>query len=104
MNRKVTWYLFHFDGKITKPESEKLLKIDKLAKATNQTVATIRHWMKEGLLQVAEITESGYQMFSEEMVERIERVREMRERKITLTKIMKKLYEYYRKIIIRVFK
>ena len=87
MNRKVTWYLFHFDGEITKPESEKLLKIDELAKATNQTVATIRHWTKEGLLQVAEITESGYQMYGEEMVARVERVRELRERGMNLGEI-----------------
>ena len=91
VDRSLNIYLKAIKGENAEPESEKLLKIGELAKATNQTVATIRHWTKEGLLQVAEITESGYQMFSEEMVERAERVREMREDCMTVTEIKEKL-------------
>ena len=87
VDRSLNIYLKAIKGENAEPENEKLLKIGELAKATNQTVATIRHWTKEGLLQVAEITESGYQMFSEEMVERVDRVREMRERGMNLGEI-----------------
>jgi hypothetical protein len=45
------------EGKTEEPKNEKLLKIGELAKATKQTALIIRHWTKEGLLQVAEITE-----------------------------------------------
>ena len=87
VDRSLNIYLKAIKGENAEPENEKLLKIGELAKATNQTVATIRHWTKEGLLQVAEITESGYQMYGEEMVERVERVREMRERGMNLGEI-----------------
>ena len=87
VDRSLNIYLRAIDGEVEKPESEKLLKIGELAKATNQTVPTIRHWTKEGLLQVAEVTESGYQMFSEEMIEKIEAIQEMKEKRLTLTEI-----------------
>jgi Fic family protein len=91
VDRSLNIYLKAIDGESTEPESDKLLKIGELAKATNQSVATIRHWTKEGLLEVAEITESGYQMFSEEMIERVRRIEEMKERKMNLTKIKEKI-------------
>jgi len=87
VERSLDIYLKAIDGEVEKPESEKLLKIGELAKATNQTVPTIRHWTKEGLLQVAEVTESGYQMFSEEMIERVKKIQEMKERRMTLSEI-----------------
>jgi Fic family protein len=87
VDRSLDIYLKAIEGKESEPESEKLLKIGELAKATNQTVPTIRHWTKEGLLQVAEVTESGYQMYDEEMVERVEKIQEMKERRMTLTEI-----------------
>jgi hypothetical protein len=87
VDRSLNIYLKAIDGESTEPESEKLLKIGELAKATNQSVPTIRHWTKEGLLQVAEITESGYQMFSEEMVERVKKIVGMKERKMNLSEI-----------------
>jgi len=87
VDRSLNIYLKAIDGESAEPESDKLLKIGELAKATNQTVPTIRHWTKEGLLEVAEITESGYQMFSEEMIERVEKIQEMKEKGMTLTEI-----------------
>lgn len=89
VDRSLNIYLKAIDGESAEPESEKLLKIGELAKATNQTVPTIRHWTKEGLLEVAEITESGYQMFSEEMIERVEKIVGMKERKMNLSEIKK---------------
>ena len=91
VERSLNIYLKAIEGEAEEPESEKLLKIGELAKATNQTVPTIRHWTKEGLLQVAEVTESGYQMFGEEMVERVEKIREMKEKRMMLVEIKENL-------------
>ena len=91
VDRSLNIYLKAIEGKSEEPENEKLLKIGELAKATNQTVSTIRHWTKEGLLQVTEITESGYQMYSEEMINRIEKIQKMKEKRMTLEEIKKNL-------------
>ncbi len=91
VDRSLNIYLKAIEGKSEEPENEKLLKIGELAKATNQTVPTIRYWTKEGLLQVAEITESGYQMYSEEMIERVEKIQEMKVNRLSLVEIKEKL-------------
>ena len=93
VDRSLNIYLKAIEGKSEEPENEKLLKIGELAKATNQTVPTIRHWTKEGLLQVAEITESGYQMYSQEMINRIEKIQKMKEKRMTLEEIKLKIVE-----------
>jgi hypothetical protein len=89
VDRSLNIYLRAIDGETEKPENEKLLKIGELAKATNQTVPTIRHWTKEGLLQVAEVTESGYQMYDKRMVERVKKILEMKEKRMTIGEIRK---------------
>jgi len=91
VERSLNIYLKAIDGEVEEPENEKLLKIGELAKATNQTVPTIRHWTKEGLLRVAEVTDSGYQMFSEEMIEQVRKIEEMKEKRMTLTEIKENL-------------
>ncbi len=91
VDRSLNIYLKAIEGKDAEPESEKLLKIGELAKATNQTVPTIRHWTKEGLLQVAEVTKSGYQMYDEEMIERARNIEKMKQKRLTLTKIKEKI-------------
>lgn len=91
VDRSLNIYLRAMDGKTEEQENEKLLKIGELAKVTNQTVPTIRHWTKEGLLQVAEITESGYQMFSEEMIERVRNIEKMKQKRLTLTEIKREI-------------
>jgi DNA-binding transcriptional MerR regulator len=45
------------------------------------------------LLQVAEITESGYQMYSEEMIGRIKKIQEMKEKRMMLEEIKLKIVE-----------
>lgn len=87
VDRSLNIYLKAIEGKDVEPESEKLLKIGELAKATKQTVATIRHWTKEGLLQVAEVTEAGYQMFSDEMIARVKRIEELKAKRMTIAEI-----------------
>lgn len=91
VDRSLNIYLKAIEGKSEKLESEKLLKIGELAKATNQTTPTIRHWAKEGLLQIAEITESGYQMYDEEMIERVKNIEKMKQKRLTLTEIREKI-------------
>jgi len=90
VDRSLNIYLKAIDGEVEEAESEKLLKIGELAKATNQTVPTIRHWTKEGLLQVAEVTESGYQMYSEEMISRVKRIEELKGKRMTIAEILGK--------------
>ncbi len=87
VDRSLNIYLKAINEEDAKEENEKLLKIGELAKLTNQTISTIRHWTKEGLLQVAEVTESGYQMYDTEMVERVKIIEEMKEKRMTLGEI-----------------
>jgi len=68
-----------------------LLKIGELAKRVGEVNSTIRHWTKEGLLDVAEITESGYQMFDQNMIERIEKIHALQSQRYTLKEIKEKL-------------
>jgi len=68
-----------------------LLKTGELAKLVNQRNSTIRHWTKEGLLEVAEITDAGYQLYSQEMVERIRLINEFKSRRFTLKEIREKI-------------
>lgn len=72
-------------------DNDKLLKIGELAKATQLTVATVRFWTKEGLLEVAEVSESGYQRYAPDMVLRCRRIQEMKKKRMTLAEIKKEL-------------
>ena len=74
-------------------DSDILLKIGELAKRIVVPNSTIRHWTKSGLLQVAETTHSGYQMYNLYMIERIEKIRALKEKRLTLEEIKKRLHE-----------
>jgi Fic family protein len=87
VDRSLTIYLKAVTQEDYQTANEKLLKIGALAKLTQQTNSTIRHWTKEGLLQVADITPSGYQMYDYEMVERVQKILELREKRLTLSEI-----------------
>lgn len=52
---------------------------------------TIRHWTKEGLLEVAEITTSGYQLFAADMVQRCQRIQKPKGQRLTLGEIKRLL-------------
>ena len=67
------------------------LKIGQLAKAVGETVPTIRFWTKEGILQVAEVTESGYQLYAPAMIERCREIQTMKGQRLTLAEIKIKL-------------
>lgn len=66
----------------------KLLKIGELAKATGENVPTIRYWTQEGLLEVAEHTPGGYQLYDEEMIERAKKIRQLqKEKRLTINEL-----------------
>lgn len=62
-----------FDTKNEIPQ-EKLMTIAKFAKAVELPVSTIRYWVKVGKLKPTMYTESGYMMFSQEQIKKVERM------------------------------
>jgi Fic family protein len=70
-----------------------LLRIGQLAKLTGEPHATLRHWMKEGLLEFSETTGAGYQLFDPEMVERAKLIRHLQSKRQTLAEIRKHIAE-----------
>lgn len=72
-------------------DSDVLLKIGELAKRVGVPNSTIRHWTKAGLLNVAETTPSGYQMYSVDMVERVKLIEKLKADRYTLDEIRDKL-------------
>ena len=74
-------------------DSSRLLRIGDLAKQTRETHATLRHWMKESLLDSAETTAAGYQVFDHEMAERAKRNRILQGERRTLAEIWQDLKE-----------
>jgi MerR HTH family regulatory protein len=65
----------------------RLMKIGELAEAAGESVATIRHWTKAGLLEVAEVTAAGYQLFAADMAARCADIRRMQGERLTLAEI-----------------
>lgn len=88
VDRSLEIYLKALKGETdTQNDEQKLLKIGELAKAVNENNSTIRHWTKEGLLEVAEVTESGYQLYAADMIERIEKINALKEKRYSLEEI-----------------
>ncbi len=72
-------------------DTDGLLKSGDLAKAADETVATIRYWTKQGLLQVAEFTASGYQLYASDMVDRCQQIQHLKAERLTLDEIKQRL-------------
>lgn len=71
---------------------EGLLKIGELAKLTNETIPTIRHWTKSGLLAVAAHSAGGYQLYHPSMGERVVKIRQLqREQRFTVEEVREAL-------------
>jgi len=81
------------DEDTSEQESDDLLKIGELAKQVDVPNSTIRHWTKEGLLEIAETTESGYQMYSSVMADRVKEIKRLKTKRLTLEEIKRKLTE-----------
>ena len=81
-----------YDYEQDQPKS--LLKIGELSKATKLSVATLRFWTKEGLLQATEITEAGYHLYHPDMIERCTKIQSLKEQRFTLQEIRENLLLY----------
>lgn len=94
VERSLDIYLRAVKGEAeTQPKVGKLLKIGELASAVGDPISTIRYWTQEGLLEVAEITEAGYQLYAPEMIERIKSIHSLKEERYTLAEIKQRLPE-----------
>ncbi len=71
--------------------SKELLKIGELAKTVEETVPTIRYWTKEGLLEVAEVTKSGYQLYAIEMIACCREIKKLKDKRFTIQEIRQHL-------------
>ena len=92
VDRSLDIYLKAAEGETDTGDIESpLLKIGELARLVDQRISTIRHWTKEGLLEVAEITDAGYQLYSRQMVERIRLINELKSRRLTLREIREEI-------------
>lgn len=70
------------------PPAKKLLKTGELAKAVEESVPTIRYWTQEGLLEVAEHTMGGYQLYDDGMVQRAKKIRQLqKEKRLTIREL-----------------
>ncbi len=94
MDRSLDIYLDTLTNKERQSALEKkpLLKIGQLAALVGETVPTIRHWTKEGLLMVASYTRGGYHLYAQSMVAKARKIRKLQNAKrLTLAEIRKEL-------------
>ena len=76
----------------TSPKTNKLLRIGELAKETGETIHAIRHWVEKGLVEVAEHTGVGYQLFDRSMIERVREIRRLqKEERLSIAEIKRRL-------------
>jgi len=79
-----------------RPESDILLKIGELAKQAGESDSTIRHWTKEGLLEIAEVTDAGYRLYAPDMVHRIKQIHALKKQRLTLQEMKERLLYTFR--------
>ena len=92
IDRSLDIYLKAAAGETAEPaENDKFMKIGELAKQVGESNSTIRHWTKEGLLSVAEVTAAGYQLYAPEMIERVKKIHALKKQRFTLQKIKEKI-------------
>jgi Fic family protein len=91
INRSLDIYLKAVRGKTQESMNDKLMKLGALAKAVGETNSTIRHWVKSGLIDIAEITPSGYQLFAHDMIKRVEQIKTLKAKRYSLREIKGKL-------------
>jgi hypothetical protein len=91
--RSLDTYMRAMRGEVPAPvaSDQALLKIGELAKQSAVPVPTVRHWVQLGLLEVAEITASGYQLFAKDMISRIDTIQSMQKQRMTLAEIKESL-------------
>jgi Fic family protein len=88
VDRSLDIYLKALSGAPEADSDEgQLLRIGELAKRARVTNSTIRYWTKEGLLEVADVTDSGYQLYAPDVIERINQIRLLQGERYTLQEI-----------------
>ncbi len=96
IDRSLDIYLDAAEGKTARTVvvQKRLLRIGELAKEIGETLHTIRHWTEKGLLEVAERTEAGYQLFDRSMVERVKEIRKLqKEERLSIDEIKQRLVD-----------
>ncbi len=93
VNRSLDIYLQTVRGESNTEnlDTDKLLKIGALAKRVDETVATIRYWTQEGLIDIADTTPSGYQLYTIDMVKRCQYIQKLKTKRLTLAEIKTKI-------------
>ena len=93
IDRSLDIYVDAVQGKTsTAVVQKRLIRIGDLAKETGATLNAIRHWTEKGLLEVAERTEAGYQLFDRSMIERIKEIKRLQqEERLSIKEIRNKL-------------
>jgi DNA-binding transcriptional MerR regulator len=67
------------------------MRIGRLAKESGESLATLRHWTKLGLLEIASKTMSGYALDDTDSVDKIKKLRSLQAEGKTLEDIGKML-------------
>jgi len=71
-----------------------LLKIGELAKQAKELVSTIRYWTNEGLIEVKEYSQGGYQLYDTLMIERVKEIRKLQNNeRLTIAEIRERSFE-----------
>ncbi|MFV0430898.1 MAG: Fic family protein [Alphaproteobacteria bacterium] len=89
VNRSLDIYLKMAKGEDApiKQRVSNLLKIGQLAKLTGQNVPTIRFWTQEGLLAIAEKTQKGYSLYSQDQIMRVKEILALKKDRYSLSQI-----------------
>jgi Fic family protein len=94
MDRSLDIYLNAAKGKTPFKENQTgadLLRIGALSQKTGESVATLRHWTKEGLLNAADRTEKGYTLYETDAVEKVKKIRVKQSQRFSLQEIKREL-------------
>ncbi len=94
VHRSLDIYLEALEGKEHEKvlERKNVLKIGELAELVGETVPTIRHWTKEGLLQVSEYSQGGYQLYGQDQTAVIKKIRKLQDKnRLTIVEIKRVL-------------
>jgi len=78
---------YNKDSKSYDLQNSKLIKIGELSRLSGVSISTIRHWVKSGILNPTETTESGYQLFNLENVNRIAEINKLKKQRFTIDEI-----------------
>ena len=91
VNRSLNIYLKAVRGETEEASPDTLMKLGALAKSVGEPNSTIRHWVKSGLIDIAEVTPSGYQLFAHDMIVRVEQINKLKAERYSLNEIKEKL-------------